>query len=116
MTEWIDVGALASLDDPGSRGVCVPGIEGVALFLVRKRGGLYAYRNRCPHTGAPLEWREHQFLDVDNGFIQCAMHGALFRVADGHCLRGPCVGQALEALPVRLEAGRMWVDVSRLRG
>ncbi len=114
MAEWIEAGELASLGDPGARGVRVPGREGVPLFVVHKAGTLAAYRNACPHTGAPLEWMPDRFLDMDNSFIQCALHGALFRVGDGYCLRGPCARQSLEALPVRLEDGRIWVDVSAL--
>ena len=77
------------------------------LFVVRKDGILAAYRNRCPHTGAPLEWLPDQFLDLDNSFIQCAIHGALFRPEDGYCLRGPCVGQSLEPLALEVVDGRI---------
>ena len=81
------------------------------LFVVRKDGILAAYRNCCPHTGAPLEWLPDQFLDLDNSFIQCAIHGALFRPEDGYCLRGPCVGQSLEPLALEVVDGRIRVCV-----
>ncbi len=115
MAEWFDAGELASIEEPGSRGFALPGQEGVPFFVVRRPGAVYAYRNRCPHTGAPLEWQPDQFLDIDGSFIQCAIHGALFRVGDGHCLRGPCVNQSLQALPVQVRDGRILVDVSGLR-
>ena len=35
--------------------------------------------------------------------ILCATHGALFRIEDGHCLSGPCVGESLTPLPVSIE-------------
>jgi nitrite reductase/ring-hydroxylating ferredoxin subunit len=92
---------LDELPDPGSRGfdVAVPGRpQPLRLFVVRKGEVLAAYRNSCPHTGAPLEWLPDQFLDLDNSFIQCAIHGALFRPEDGYCLRGPCAGRSLEPL------------------
>ena len=79
------------------------------LFVVRKDEILAAYRNHCPHTGAPLEWLPDQFLDLDNNFIQCAIHGALFRPEDGYCLRGPCVGQSLEPLTLEVVDGRIRV-------
>ena len=116
MAEWVDVTDLQQLADPGSKGCSVEGINGVPFFLVRKDGELYAYRNRCPHTGAPLEWMPDQFLDLDNSFIQCALHGALFRADNGYCLRGPCAGQSLEALAVRQQQGRVEVDIAPLRG
>ena len=95
-----DLCALSELADPGSRGFELDcGTEQkLRLFVVLKDGVLAAYRNSCPHTGAPLEWLPDQFLDMDNSFIQCAIHGALFRPEDGYCLRGPCVGASLENL------------------
>lgn len=117
MSEWIEVLKGEPLDDPGTRGIEVEGLSqpGAQLFLVHKDGALFAYRNSCPHTGAPLEWQENQFLDQDNYFIECAMHGALFRVDDGVCLRGPCAGQALQGLPLRVDEHGVWVDITGLR-
>jgi nitrite reductase/ring-hydroxylating ferredoxin subunit len=92
---------LRDLADPGSRGFGQRGQgAGAEFFLVRKDGRVFGYLNRCPHTGAPLEWQPDQFLDLDGAFIQCAVHGALFRPEDGRCVRGPCAGQALEPVAV----------------
>jgi nitrite reductase/ring-hydroxylating ferredoxin subunit len=107
---------LCSLDDIANPGSCGFDIETggavpLRLFVVRKGDVLAAYRNRCPHTGAPLEWQPHQFLDIDNSFIQCAIHGALFRPEDGYCLRGPCVGQFLEPLELSLDGQRLRVKL-----
>ncbi|MCB1849350.1 MAG: Rieske 2Fe-2S domain-containing protein, partial [Gammaproteobacteria bacterium] len=66
--------------------------------------------NRCPHTGAPLDWSPDQFLDAEGRFIICAMHGALFEIESGRCIYGPCVNQSLERLPVRLERGRLLLN------
>lgn len=100
---------LDELADPGSRGLVLPLADGADLagFLVRRDDRVLAYRNACPHTGAPLEWRPHQFLDADGRLIQCALHGALFTPEDGQCVRGPCVGDALDPLPVTVHDG--WV-------
>lgn len=97
------------LADPGTRGFELDcgAPQPLRLFVVRKEAVLAAYRNRCPHTGAPLEWQAHQFLDLDNSFIQCAIHGALFRPEDGYCVRGPCVGSCLERLPLVVLHGRI---------
>ena len=109
-----DLCSLDDVADPGSRGFDIEtgGALPVRLFVVRKGDVLAAYRNRCPHTGAPLEWQPHQFLDIDNGFIQCAIHGALFRVDDGYCLRGPCVGRSLEPLELSVVDNRLRVRLS----
>lgn len=96
---------ISELGEPGSKGFDIDrgdGGEALRLFVVLRDGAVHAYVNRCPHTGAPLEWQPDQFLDGDGHFIQCAMHGALFDVADGRCLSGPCVGDRLQALPVVL--------------
>lgn len=115
MSEWFDGGLVADIEEPGSRGFELQGVEGVAFFVVRKEGGVHAYRNRCPHTGAPLEWLPNEFLDLDKAFIECAMHGALFRADNGLCLRGPCAGQSLLSLPLQLQEGRLRVDVEPIR-
>lgn len=103
---------LGDLENPGSKGFVITtegAAEPVSGFVVRKGGQVYAYRNTCPHTGAPLEWMPDQFLDLANSFIQCSLHGALFVIEDGRCLRGPCVGDHLQPLPVELRQGEVWL-------
>ena len=88
------------------------------LLVVRARTGIYAYRNRCPHTGAPMEWEPDRFLDFSNTLIQCGIHGALFRVEDGYCIAGPCARQSLQRIAVTERDG--WLialePVERARG
>ena len=79
------------------------------LFAVRKDGQLYAYRNRCPHRGIPLEWLPEQFLDSSASLIQCATHGALFLIEGGECVAGPCEGQALQRLACKEDASGIWI-------
>jgi nitrite reductase/ring-hydroxylating ferredoxin subunit len=80
------------------------------VFVVRKQDQWYAYRNHCPHSGAPLDWMPHRFLDPASEFIQCSLHGALFRIEDGYCLRGPCVGRSLQPIGLRLEEGVLMLE------
>jgi nitrite reductase/ring-hydroxylating ferredoxin subunit len=82
------------------------------LFAVRKDGQLYAYRNRCPHRGIPLEWLPDQFLDHSASLIQCATHGALFLIESGECVAGPCAGQALQELAIREDGQGIWVELN----
>jgi nitrite reductase/ring-hydroxylating ferredoxin subunit len=82
----------------------------VDCFLLRHAEGYFAFENQCPHTGAPLNWQPGQFLDMENRHIQCTIHGALFRIADGHCLWGPCQGQSLFLLQVKQEGNRLVVS------
>jgi nitrite reductase/ring-hydroxylating ferredoxin subunit len=57
------------------------------------------YVNSCPHLGVPLDWLPGQFLTTDGTRIMCATHGAEFRISDGHCVKGPCRGEALTKVP-----------------
>lgn len=95
--------ARDQLPDPGSRGFSVSWqgrfIQG---FVVCNDRQLFAYVNSCPHTGAPLDWVDHQFLDLDKAFIQCASHDARFEITSGLCIAGPCVGQSLRRLQVEV--------------
>lgn len=81
-------------------------------FVVRDENHLHAYINRCPHTGAPLNWTEHQFLTLDGAWIQCGMHGALFEIGSGKCVVGPCVGAHLQPIPLLEKGGELFVDVA----
>jgi nitrite reductase/ring-hydroxylating ferredoxin subunit len=77
------------------------------IVVVRRNGRVHAYVNRCPHTGVNLEWLPHQFLDSSGKYLQCALHGALFRIADGHCVHGPCAGDALQPIAVIEQHGQI---------
>lgn len=95
---------MSDLKDPGSRGFTVSaGNATHDVFVVRKGDLVAAYLNRCPHTGAPLDWTENQFLSLDGKHIQCAMHAALFEIKDGVCVAGPCVGDRLTPIAVTIE-------------
>ncbi len=102
---------IDELDDPGSKGLCVE-IDGrlTDIFVVRRGDEVFAYLNRCPHTGSPLDWLPDQFLDLDRSSIQCATHDARFRIEDGMCFSGPCQGESLQAITVRLHDGAVWLD------
>ena len=93
---------IDDIQDPGSKGF---ELDGSGLFAVRAHGSLRVYRNRCPHLGVALEWLEDQFLDIGKEFIQCATHGALFRIDNGDCVYGPCIGQRLEPVEFELRDG-----------
>ena len=70
----------------------------VKCCIIYHQNEILSYLNRCPHTGVNLEWVPHQFLDRNNKFIQCATHGALFKIENGLCIHGPCVGDKLEGV------------------
>ena len=101
---------LDSLPDRSERGFSVHWRgRSLELLLVRRGKDVYGYLNSCPHTGATLNWLPDQFLDAGGRHIQCATHGALFRVDNGACISGPCAGQSLTPVPVAIDAG--WVKL-----
>ncbi|GAG46299.1 unnamed protein product [marine sediment metagenome] len=73
-----------------------------SIFLVRQGNRVCGYVNRCPHRGTPLNWTSDHFLDREGRHIVCATHGAVFRIDDGACLSGPCVGESLERVGIEV--------------
>lgn len=102
---------ISTLANPGTRGFV---IDGESFFVVHRDGEYFTYRNQCPHLGVELEWEPDRFLDFEGVLIQCAMHGALFVIESGECVSGPCLGQALQPVPCRVEQGVLLVDTSGL--
>lgn len=78
-------------------------VEGTRLVLINHRDEFYLYHNSCPHHSIPLEWMPDKFLDVERQYIQCATHGALFRIEDGICVSGPCVDDHLDPVPFEIK-------------
>ena len=90
---------LCSLEELGPREgkgfVFKDGSLRFEMFLQRWDDAVYAYQNQCPHMLLPLDIRPGRFLDFEKQHLHCANHGALFRVQDGHCIKGPCKGDYL---------------------
>ena len=74
-------------------------------FIVRIDDDLRGYVNRCPHAGHPLNLGPNRFLTPGGELILCASHGALFDRQTGICIAGPCSGQSLTSVPLKIEAG-----------
>lgn len=97
---------VAELEDPGSRAFRIGrGDWPVRGFVVKREGAIHAYVNRCPHAGHPLNLKPHDFLTPDRTLLLCCSHGALFEVATGYCVAGPCAGASLRRIPVEVRAG-----------
>lgn len=80
------------------------------IFVVRRGREFFGYVNSCPHTGTPLDWIEDQFMTRDTGRIMCATHGAEFRIDDGRCVNGPCIGDTLRRLNVVVRDDRVHLE------
>lgn len=79
------------------------------IFLHRRGDDVFAYLNRCPHAGTPLDWVPGRFLAPDGTAFLCGTHGARFAIEDGYCFLGPCTGGYLRAVMVELRDGGVHV-------
>jgi nitrite reductase/ring-hydroxylating ferredoxin subunit len=85
---------LVRLDDQGQA-------RPLSIVVIRWGRHVFGYVNRCPHHGSNLDWERETFLDPNYGTqLMCGKHGALFELATGECVAGPCKGASLE--PVAL--------------
>lgn len=78
-------------------------------FVVNHGGQYRAWRNRCAHVGTPLDTWPNEFYSEDGRSLVCSTHGALYEPLTGRCTAGPCAGDALTPLPLRLEADTLIV-------
>jgi nitrite reductase/ring-hydroxylating ferredoxin subunit len=53
-----------------------------------------------------------RFLDRRREMIVCSAHGARFRIEDGVCVSGPCLGDVLEAVAVTVVDGEIHVPIN----
>jgi nitrite reductase/ring-hydroxylating ferredoxin subunit len=87
-----------------------PGLYGrprEAIVLLDEADQVRAYLNECRHLPIPLDAGSRQFFVF--GELQCATHGARYRLRDGFCVAGPCRGASLFTVPVEIAAGQVFV-------
>jgi len=103
-TKNYPIASINNFNGPSSKGFMIQ-VDNIEIngFIVFDGGQYFAYENKCPHTGAPLDWVEDQFLDADSALIQCAVHDARFDMETGECIFGPCVGDQLTALKIAIQ-------------
>jgi nitrite reductase/ring-hydroxylating ferredoxin subunit len=81
------------------------GIYAFSLLVHRSRGQVKVYVNRCPHFSLPLNVRPGEFVMLEGERVMCALHGAVFRLDNGHCEAGPAASSALESVEVVVRDG-----------
>ncbi len=98
-TRWLDAVGLEDVPEGGVKGVI---LSGQFIALYRHQGQLYATSDICTHEYALLSggW-------LENGEIECPLHGTRFRITDGSCL-GP-YGHDLRCFQTRVRQGRIEV-------
>ncbi|OCK53896.1 Rieske 2Fe-2S domain-containing protein [Bradyrhizobium sp. LMTR 3] len=62
------------------------------IVVVRWGKRVFAYLNKCPHTGVNLDWERNQFFDPRGIRLMCGKHGSIFELGTGRCVDGRCKG------------------------
>ncbi|TQF78442.1 Rieske (2Fe-2S) protein [Elioraea sp. Yellowstone] len=100
---------LEEIPDGGAKGFDPAPGRFTGVFAVRRGRKVWVYLNACPHLGVSLDIAPDRFLDARREHIQCSTHGALFRIEDGFCLKGPCAGERLTAIAARVDGDAVLV-------
>lgn len=101
----LDIGALADIPAQGAR-VVKTAFGCVAVFRTAT-DEVFAIDDRCPHKGGPLSEGI-----VHGTQVTCPLHNWVFDLATG-VAQGADAGR-VGTYPVRVEAGRLMLDASRL--
>ena len=83
------------------------------FHLVRREDGFVAFWHRCTHMGCAVPFRAemtHEVAPGRVGLFRCPCHGATYSKEEGAIMFGPAP-RSLDALPVRIEKGRVVVTV-----
>jgi len=80
-----------------------------SAFVVRYRGAVAGFLNRCSHVAMELDWLPGLFFDMEGRYLVCATHGAIYEPDTGACAGGPCLGRGgLLRLNIVEREGRVW--------
>lgn len=109
-SDWQPIAGVHSLTDEAAglrfeidyRGKVTP------AFVVRYKGQAYAYLNQCAHVAMELDWQPGQFFDIDQRYLMCATHAAMYEPTTGHCVAGPCTGKKLIPLKLKEQDGTLY--------
>jgi len=81
-------------------------------FLAWYEGQIRGYENRCKHLPLPLDYGDGQFFTRDGLSFICQTHGAVYEPLTGKCTAGPCAGAELKMLPIAVENGEIYLEIS----
>lgn len=108
MNDWIRVCTVEEIPAQGARVLRQTGETDIAVFRTAA-DEVFALRDRCPHKGGPLS----QGL-VHGKTVTCPLHSWTIELDTGNA-RAPDTGCAGH-LPVRVEAGEVFVRLGRRHG
>ena len=102
---WLDIGALADIPPQGAR--LVKTAQGCVAVFRTAADAVFALDDRCPHKGGPLSEGI-----VHGNAVTCPLHAWVFSLDTG-LAQGADDG-GVTTYPVRVEAGRILLDVQHL--
>src|SRR4051812_48120869 len=97
----VRVGSISDFPENRTTGVKA---NGKSLCVARWIGGFYAFDESCTHAHATLADAE-----IDDGTIQCPLHGAKFSVTTGQALTLPAV-EPVKMYEVKVEGQDVLVN------
>lgn len=103
MSEWVEVMTKANFKD----NVHVYEYNSKQIAIFKLEDGYYAIDNRCSHEEAYLSEGE-----IEDGKIECPLHGAVFDIKTGKNLALPAV-LPVKTYPVKVENGRIYIQLNR---
>lgn len=107
MSDWVDIAALSDIPLRGAR-VVKTRAGCVAVFRTAS-DQVFALDNTCPHKAGPLAEGI-----VHGSAVTCPLHNWVISLETG-LVQGADEGE-VATYPARVEAGRILLDATRLRG
>ena len=101
MSQWVKVGHEDSFKDDVQ--LFEHGGKSIAIFHLED--GYYAIEDTCSHEEASLSEGE-----IEDGQIECPLHGAMFDIRSGKNVTLPAV-LPVKSYPVKIEDGEIYVEV-----
>ncbi len=105
MSAWTDIGSLDDIPVRGAR-VVKTGAGCIAVFRTTE-DEVYALDDACPHKGGPLSEGI-----VHGASVTCPLHNRVFAFATGEAQGADT--EVTRTYPVKLEDGRLLLDISAL--
>jgi nitrite reductase/ring-hydroxylating ferredoxin subunit len=96
-------------DGQGKEIVFGAGKDAFRVVVLRLGDRLFAFHNCCPHFSLPLNYEPDRFHIFDGELLMCAHHTAIYRIADGRCMDGPCDGARLTPIALSHEAEELYI-------
>ena len=101
MSQWVKVGR----EDSFENGVQLVEHGGKPIAIFHLEDGYYAIEDTCSHEEASLSEGE-----IEDGQIECPLHGAMFNIRTGKNVSLPAV-LPVKSYPLKIEMGEIYLEL-----